>query len=111
MDVFTALADPTRRRMLELLAGSAKPAGAFAEAFPDVRQPTLSHHLKVLREAGLVEVKADAQRRIYSLRTEPLREIGEWLAHNRLYWRNELNALENHLDSTSEAGEEPPDER
>jgi DNA-binding transcriptional ArsR family regulator len=110
MDVFTALADPTRRRMLELLAGSAKPAGAFAEAFPDVRQPTLSHHLKVLREAGLVQVEADAQRRIYSLRTEPLQEIGDWLAHNRLYWRNELDALEDHLD-TMPLAEEPPDER
>lgn len=102
MDVFTALADPTRRRMLELLVGSAKPAGAFAEAFPDVRQPTLSHHLKVLRQAGLVQVEADAQRRIYSLRTEPLQEITDWLARNRLYWRNELDALEQHLDSTAE---------
>lgn len=99
MDVFEALSDPTRRRMVEMLAGAARPAGAFAEAFPHVRQPTLSHHLKVLREAGLVDVEAAAQRRIYSLRTAPLREIGDWLTRNRLYWHDELDALEQHLDA------------
>ena len=108
MDVFTALADPTRRRMLELLSGSAKPAGAFADAFPDVRQPTLSHHLKILREAGLVVVEADAQRRIYSLRNEPLQELGDWLTRNRFYWRDHLNALENHLDNAAEPVEPKP---
>jgi DNA-binding transcriptional ArsR family regulator len=99
MDVFEALSDPTRRRMVEMLASASRPAGAFAEAFPAVRQPTLSHHLKVLREAGLVEVEAAAQRRIYSLRAAPLREVGDWLTRNRLYWHDEFNALEKHLDA------------
>jgi DNA-binding transcriptional ArsR family regulator len=108
MDVFTALSDPTRRRMVEMLAREARPAGAFAEAFPDVRQPTLSHHLKVLREAGIVEVAAEAQRRIYSLRADPLREMGEWLTRNRLYWRDELNALETHLDAEPGAAKGKP---
>lgn len=104
MDVFIALADPTRRKMLELLAGSSRPAGAFAKAFPDVRQPTLSHHLKVLREAGLVAVHADAQRRVYSLRSEALQEVQEWLNRSRPYWNERLDALEQHLDTSLEEG-------
>jgi DNA-binding transcriptional ArsR family regulator len=99
MDVFEALADPTRRRMLELLARGDRQAGEFAATFPQVRQPTLSHHLKVLRDARLVEVKAEAQRRIYSLRREPLTEIHDWLERNTLYWAAELDALEAHLDA------------
>jgi DNA-binding transcriptional ArsR family regulator len=98
MDVFTAIADPTRRRMIELLATADRPAGEFALTFPMVRQPTLSHHLKVLREAGLVAVRADAQKRIYSLRRDPLAELRDWLSRSALYWNDELDALEQHLD-------------
>jgi DNA-binding transcriptional ArsR family regulator len=102
MDVFEALADPTRRRMLELLAGDERQAGDFAATFPQVRQPTLSHHLKVLRDAGLVEVRAEAQRRIYSLRREPLAAVHGWLERNELHWSAELDALEAHLDASED---------
>ena len=100
MDVFEALADPTRRRMLELLARQDRLAGDFAVTFAHVSQPTLSHHLKVLRDAGLVEVRPDAQRRIYSLRRDPLTQVHEWFERNALYWTAELEALEAHLDAT-----------
>ena len=102
MDVFEALADPTRRRMLELLAQDDRQAGEFAATFPQVRQPTLSHHLKVLRDAGLVEVRAEAQRRIYSLRREPLAGVQDWLERNAFHWAAELDALEAHLDGTDD---------
>lgn len=105
MDVFTALADPTRRRMLELLATAERPAGEFAMTFPEVRQPTLSHHLRVLRDAGLVAVRADAQRRIYSLRRDPLVELHDWLTRSALYWADELDALEQHLDERAATNE------
>lgn len=98
MDVFVAIADPTRRRMIELLATADRPAGEFALSFPQMRQPTLSHHLKVLREAGLVTVRADAQKRIYSLRRAPLTELRDWMARSTLHWSDELDALEQHLD-------------
>jgi DNA-binding transcriptional ArsR family regulator len=98
MDVFEALADPTRRRMLELLAEDDRQAGEFAATFPQVRQPTLSHHLKVLRDAGLVDVRAEAQRRIYSLRRKPLADMHQWLERHELHWTAELDALEAHLD-------------
>lgn len=99
MDVFEALSDPIRRRMLELLACEDRQAGDFAVAFAHLSQPTLSHHLKVLRNAGLVEVRPAAQRRIYSLRRAPLTEIHEWLERTALYWKAELDALEEHLDA------------
>lgn len=98
MDVFEALADPTRRRMLELLAREDRLAGDFATSFAHVSQPTLSHHLKVLRDTGLVDVKPTAQRRMYSLRRDPLTQINEWLERDLLYWTAEMDALEDHLD-------------
>lgn len=105
MDVFTAIADPTRRRMIELLAAADRPAGEFALSFPQVRQPTLSHHLKVLRQAGLVAVRADAQKRIYSLRRDPLAELNDWLTRSAGYWSDELDALEQHLDDARPVGD------
>ena len=67
-----------------------------------VSQPGVSKHLRVLREAGLVEVRVDAQRRLYRLRLEPLEEIDEWLAPYRRLWANRLDALERHLDETED---------
>jgi DNA-binding transcriptional ArsR family regulator len=107
LDVFTALADPTRRRMLELLASKSRPAGAFAEEFPNVSQPTLSHHLKVLRDAGLVEASSEAQRRIYSLRRDALDQVVDWLARTRLHWHEELDALEAHLEAAVDKAKQP----
>lgn len=91
--------------MIELLAEADRPAGEFALSFPQVRQPTLSHHLKVLREAGLVAVRAEAQKRIYSLRRDPLGELSDWLSRNARFWADELDALEQHLDDTRRGNE------
>src|ERR1044072_1961917 len=83
VDVFTALADPTRRALLDLRAGGARPAGDLVAAFPALTQPAISRHLRVLREVGLVDVRAQAQRRIYTLRAEPLSEVDEGLGRAR----------------------------
>jgi len=90
--VFAALADPTRRRLLELLATGERSAGELAAEF-DISRPGVSRHLRVLREAGLVEVRQEAQRRIYSLRPEALIEVDEWLADYRALWQSRLDAL------------------
>ena len=97
MDVFEAVADPTRRRVLDLLAQGERPAGDLVAAFPQLTQPTVSRHLRVLRESGLVEVRADAQRRMYRTRAEGLREIDAWLEGHRRYLASHLDALEAHL--------------
>jgi DNA-binding transcriptional ArsR family regulator len=83
MDSFETLADPTRRRMLDMLAMRECTAGEFVEAFPHLSQPAISLHLKALREAKLVDVRPEAQRRIYALRVEGLREVDNWLARYR----------------------------
>ena len=87
-----ALADENRRTMLEALAGGPATAGELAALLPIAREGT-SRHLRVLREAGLVEVRQEAQRRVYSLRPEPLAEVDEWLARYRALWENRLDAL------------------
>ncbi len=90
--VLQALADPSRRAMLEILLDHPASAGELAEALP-IARPGVSRHLRVMREAGLVEVRRDAQRRIYSLRPEALVEVDEWLDPYRALWRNRLDAL------------------
>jgi DNA-binding transcriptional ArsR family regulator len=87
-----ALADPSRRTMLERLAGGPVTAGELAGLLT-IARPGVSRHLRVLREAGLVEVRAEAQRRVYSLRAEPLAEIDEWLGPYRALWEQRLDAL------------------
>jgi DNA-binding transcriptional ArsR family regulator len=94
---FEVLAEPTRRSILDLLRERERSVGELVESLT-ISQPGVSKHLRVLREAGLVEVRADAQRRVYRLRTEPLREIDEWLAPYRAAWAGRLGALEAHLD-------------
>jgi DNA-binding transcriptional ArsR family regulator len=94
--VFDALADPTRRQVLELLAEKDRSAGEIASAFP-VSRPAVSRHLRVLREAGLVRVRRDAQRRVYALDATPLAEVDSWLATYRRFWRDRLDDLERHL--------------
>ncbi len=94
MDVFAALADPTRRRIVELLAlGGAQPAGMIASAFDSAR-PTISRHLKVLREAGVVRVRTVAQERYYQLDARELARVQAWIARHRRLWEERLNALE-----------------
>jgi DNA-binding transcriptional ArsR family regulator len=95
--VFEVLAEPHRRRILDLLREQEQAVGDLVSAL-GISQPGVSKHLRVLREAGLVEVRTDAQRRVYRLRTEPLREIDEWLAPYRAAWAGRLGALESHLD-------------
>jgi len=90
--VLQALADPSRRTMLELLRGHPATAGELAAALP-IARPGVSRHLRVLREVGLVDVRQDAQRRIYSLRPEALVEVDQWLEPYRALWRNRLDAL------------------
>jgi DNA-binding transcriptional ArsR family regulator len=90
--VLQALADPSRRTMLEILRDHPASAGELADALP-IARPGVSRHLRVLREAGLVDVRQEAQRRIYSVRPEPLLEVDEWLENYRALWQNRLDAL------------------
>jgi DNA-binding transcriptional ArsR family regulator len=94
---FDVLAEPTRRRILDLLLDRERPVGELVKKLK-LSQPGVSKHLRVLREAGLVSVRNDAQRRIYGIRPEPLEEIAEWLEPYRRLWANRLDALEQHLD-------------
>src|SRR5262252_11064595 len=87
-----ALVDENRRTVLEALAGGPATAGELAALLP-IARPGVSRHLRVLREAGLVEVRQDAQRRVYSLRLQPLAEIDEWLGRYRALWERRLDAL------------------
>lgn len=83
--------------ILSMLAEGERPAGDFVDALP-ISQPTVSKHLSVLREAGLVTVRKDAQRRMYRLNPAPLAELDVWLARYRSLWAGKLDALEAHLD-------------
>jgi DNA-binding transcriptional ArsR family regulator len=87
-----ALADESRRTMLETLSRGPATAGELAALLP-IARPGVSRHLRVLREAGLVEVRQDAQRRVYSLRPQPLAEIDEWLSRYRALWEQRMDAL------------------
>ena len=87
-----ALADENRRTMLETLACGPATAGELAALLP-IARPGVSRHLRVLREAGLVEVRQDAQRRVYSLRPQPLAEIDQWLDRYRVLWEQRMDAL------------------
>ena len=87
-----ALGDPSRRTVLAILREGPATAGQLAEALP-IARPGVSRHLRVLREAGLVDVEQDAQRRIYRLRTEPLEELDDWLGEYRALWEQRLDAL------------------
>jgi DNA-binding transcriptional ArsR family regulator len=90
--VFHALADESRRTVLEILRDHAASAGELAEALP-IARPGVSRHLRVLREAGLVDVRQEAQRRIYTLRPEALVDADEWLGPYRRLWERRLDAL------------------
>jgi DNA-binding transcriptional ArsR family regulator len=97
---FDVLAEPTRRRILDLLRERPRPVGDLVASLP-VSQPGVSKHLRVLREAGLVDVHRDAQRRVYAVRPEPLSEIAAWLEPYRQLWEDRLDALERHLEETA----------
>lgn len=99
MDVFGAIADPTRRQVLDLLRVGERGAGELADSFPSLTQPAMSQHLRVLREAGLVNVRPESQRRIYSLRSNGFAELEAWLTSYRAFWQTNLDALEGYLDT------------
>ncbi len=94
---FTILAEPNRRVILDLLLTSDLSVGEIEREL-QLSQPAVSKHLRILREAGLVEFRIDAQRRVYRLRPEPLRELDEWLVPYRRFWSRHVDALERHLD-------------
>jgi DNA-binding transcriptional ArsR family regulator len=94
---FAVLAEPTRRQILDLLRESERPVGELVDRLR-LSQPAVSKHLRVLRGAGLVEVRPDAQRRYYRLRPEPLAEIDEWLAPYRRLWTRSLDRLAQHME-------------
>jgi DNA-binding transcriptional ArsR family regulator len=94
---FEVLAEDCRRRILDALVQGERPVGELVRLL-SVSQPAVSKHLKALRGVGLVEVRIDAQRRIYRVSPEPLREVDEWLAPYRRQWATHLNALERHLE-------------
>ena len=94
---FEVLAEPNRRRILDLLRAEERPVGELVGALA-LSQPLVSKHLRVLRDAGLVDVRTDAQRRVYRLRPNPLREMADWLEPYRAMWNARLDDLERHLD-------------
>lgn len=101
MSAFAVLAEPNRRRLLDVLLGGPQPVSALVEAI-GMSQPVVSKHLRVLRDAGLVSVEPDGQRRLYSIRPQPLAEVDEWLEPYRRFWSGKLEALARHLDTTKD---------
>jgi DNA-binding transcriptional ArsR family regulator len=95
--VFEIIAEPNRRAILSLLAGSEQSVGEIERQLR-MSQPTVSKHLRVLRDAGFVEATVDAQRRLYRLKPEPLQELDAWLDQFRRFWSAHVDALERHLD-------------
>jgi DNA-binding transcriptional ArsR family regulator len=91
------LAEPNRFAIVDFLRDGERPVGDVVRQLR-LSQPTVSKHLRVLKDAGLVEVRSDAQRRLYSIRTEPMDEIAEWLETYRELWTTRLNRLEDHLE-------------
>lgn len=94
---FAIVAEPSRRAILSLLASSERSVGDIEEQLR-LPQPSVSKHLRVLREAGFVEARIEAQRRVYRIKPEPLMEIEAWLAPFRRFWSDHIDALERHLD-------------
>ena len=104
MSPFEVLAEPNRRRILDLLLVEERPVGELVREL-DVSQPAVSKHLRVLREAGLVQVRPAAQRRLYRVRPDGLRAMDEWLEPYRQLWSERLDDLERHLDDMPEEPE------
>ena len=101
LSTFEIVAEPNRRRILDLLREENRAVGDLAAEL-GLAQPAVSKHLKVLREAGLVTAEVDAQRRLYRLVAEPLRELDDWVAPYRRHWAKHLDDLERHLASMSD---------
>jgi DNA-binding transcriptional ArsR family regulator len=104
---FEVLAEPSRRRILDLLRERPRPVGELVELLGQ-SQPGVSRHLRILREAHLVDVRPDGQRRLYELRAAPIAEIGEWIEPYRQLWSQKLDALEAHLDEKAKGKGKAP---
>jgi len=103
---FQALADPTRRAVLDLLRGGSQPAGQIASAFP-VSRPAISKHLRLLRRAHLVREHREGRHRVYRLNPEPLRAVDSWIEHYRVFWTNSLNNLKAFVEAEYEKESQP----
>jgi DNA-binding transcriptional ArsR family regulator len=97
MEIFAALADPTRLRIFELIAEGEKTVGEIVRQF-SFKPPTISQHLQVLKQAKLVSVRAEGQKRIYAVDETGLKELEVWLDQQRVHWNQKLDSLERHLD-------------
>ena len=95
---FQALADPTRRAVLDLLRGGSQPAGQIARAFP-VSRPAISKHLRLLRRAHLVQERREGRHRLYQLNPEPLKAVDSWLEQYRVFWQSSLTNLKAFVES------------
>jgi DNA-binding transcriptional ArsR family regulator len=104
---FAVVAEPNRRAILSLLASSERSVHEIEKRLR-MPQPTVSKHLRVLRETGFVESRVDAQRRLYRIRPEPFMEIDAWLAEFRRFWAAHVDALERHLDRMDDEPPPPP---
>jgi DNA-binding transcriptional ArsR family regulator len=103
--VFEIIAEPNRRAILSLLVASQQSVGEIERQL-HMPQPTVSKHLRVLRDAGFVEATVDAQRRLYRLKPEPFEELDDWLAQFRRFWSAHVDALERHLDRIDRLGKD-----
>ena len=108
--MFEIIAEPNRRAILSLLVLSQQSVGEIERQLR-MTQPTVSKHLRVLREAGLVESIVDAQRRLYRLKPEPFQEVDAWLAPFRRFWSAHVDALERHLDRMGHSTQTPPERK
>ncbi|HLG97737.1 MAG TPA: metalloregulator ArsR/SmtB family transcription factor [Bryobacteraceae bacterium] len=108
--VFEVIAEPNRRAILSLLASSQQSVGQIEKQLR-MPQPTVSKHLRVLRDAGFVESTVDAQRRLYRLKPEPLQQVDAWLAQFRRFWSAHVDALERHLDRIDQSGRNKTEKR
>ena len=97
MSAYAALAEPHRRQILDMLRSGERPAGELVKSL-ELSQPGVSKHLKVLREVGLVVVRAEGKQRLYALRPEPLAEVDQWLEPYRAFWSRRLDTLERYLE-------------
>jgi len=95
---FQALADPTRRAVLDLLRQGSRPAGQIAQAFP-VSRPAISKHLRLLRRAHLVEERREGRNRVYQINAEPLKAVDQWLNHYRVFWQANLASLKTFVET------------
>lgn len=102
MNVFAALADPTRLKIFELIASGEKTVGEIVDQF-SFKPPTISQHLQVLKQARLVSVRAEGQKRIYTVDETGLKEIEAWTQQQRAHWNQKLDALERHLETKAKS--------